>query len=1037
MHREYRPEDMDTLSSDPFAAGSQGEQEHESHRLYVFTALLGLLIGADVLQSWLSWPEWRPLGLSLSLIAAIQGAIYIVYGALDALFHRRIGADFALAQACVAAIVLGQPFVAAEVVFIALVGEVLEAVTFARTQKALGRLVEKSPRTARVRRDGAVVELPAGDVVEGDLVVVRPGERIPVDGPVEAGRSTVDESALTGESLPVDKGPADPVFTGTLNQFGVIEVRALKVGRETTLGQVVRMVEQARYKKADLERTADRLARYFLPAVEIAAGITLAVGYLVGWPDVWSRTVAVLVVACPCALVLATPAAMLASMAWLARHGVLIKGGYALERLAACDTIAFDKTGTLTEGKPRFTSLVVVPGRDESEVLRLAASAEEASPHPLAVAVAAEARRRALDLGMADEVRLESGFGVQALVTQPGAEPDRILVGSRRFMTEHGLAIDQSVEPLFQELEERGETPVFVALSGALAGVIGLDDTVRPEAHDVIHDLKHLKISEFAVLTGDREAVARRVAKRVHIKTVQAELLPADKARWIREQQQAGRKVAMVGDGINDAPALAQADAGIALGGIGADLATEAGDLILLGEPLRNLPALVELARATVRVIRQNIIGFAFGLNALAVILASLGILSPVAAAILHQVGSLLVLLLAMRLLAFGDWAKWPALSGLGALGNHINRLDEALDFGSAWRWCAGHHGGILAGVIAASAFFYAASGITMIGTDEAGIVQRFGGYRDLLAPGLHLRFPAPIERVTRIAPSRMRGLDIGFREGATSREPLRWESRHERSAEGPDEPSGSALLLTGDGQYLEMTASVQYGIDSSRSNAIRRFLLGIDRPEPAIGVLAESAVRKVVARRGLLDILTRGRHAAEAAATEELQERLGTVDIGVLVHGIMFQDVHPPLGVLDAYRDVSRAQCDHQRRINEAAAYRAEKLADADGRALAAKNSALADLDRQLALASSGADVFAYQLAARLPARSLSDFRLFWETIALVLPGKPKLILDAHASRPQRLIFSRFPLEQAAGLVQPMPVPGPKQSGDAPPGPR
>jgi Cu+-exporting ATPase len=1023
---------MDPLAADPLTNAGSGGPDEGGRRLLGFTALLGLLIGGDVLQGWLGLPEWRPLGLSLSLIAAILGAVYIVYGALEALLNRRIGADFALAQACIAALVLGQPFVAAEVVFIALVGEVLEAVTFARTQRALGRLVDQSPRLARVRRDGIEVEIAAGDVQLGDLVIVRPGERIPVDGPVEAGRSTVDQSALTGESLPVDKGPADPVFTGSLNQFGVIEIRAERVGRETTFGQVVRMVAEARHRKANLERTADRLARYFLPAVEIAAGITLLAGYLLGWPDVWPRTVAVLVVACPCALVLATPAAMLASMGWLARHGILIKGGYALERLAECDTFAFDKTGTLTEGKPRFSSLAVVPGREETAVLRLAASAEQASHHPLAVAVAAEARRRGLDLGVATEVKLEPGCGVDAHVAHPGGEPALVLVGNRRLLAEHGLAIDESVEPLFQELEDRGETPLFVAIDGVIAGLIGLDDTVRPEAHDVIHDLKHQKIAGFAVLTGDREAVARRVAKKVHIRTVGSELSPADKARWISEQQRSGRKVAMVGDGINDAPALAQAEAGIALGGIGADLAAEAGDLIVLGDPLRNLPALVALARATLRVIRQNIIGFAFGLNALAVILASLGILSPVAAAILHQVGSLLVLFNAMRLLAFGDWTEWPVLRRVRAIGDRINRLDDAIDFGLGWQWCVGHRGRILAGVIAGLAFLYAGSGITTIGTGEVGIVQRFGGYRDMLAPGLHLRFPAPIERVTRIAPGRIRGFEIGFQEGAGSGEPLRWESSHGRSGQDEDERA-TPLLLTGDGQFLEMTASVQYTIDTDRSEAFRRYVLGVASVEPVIQVLAESAVRSVVARRALLDLLTTGRREAESAATALFQERLRKVAIGVVVHRIMLQDVHPPLAVVDAYRDVSRAQSDRQRRINEAAAYRAEKLADADARAEATVNSALADKERQLAGASSAADVFAYQLAARETARSLTDFRLFWETIASVLAGKPKLILDTPADRPQRLIYSRLPLEQAASLLQPNSVP--KSSGAAPPG--
>ncbi len=947
--------------------------------------------------------------------------MYIVYGALEALFRGRIGADFALAQACIAALVLGQPFVAAEVVFIALVGEVLEAITFARTKRAVRSLVDQTPRTARVRRDGVEVEIPAREVTAGEVVIVRPGERIPVDGPVVTGRSTVDQSALTGESIPVDKGPSDQVFTGTLNQFGVIEVHAQKVGGETTFGQVVRTVAQARGRKADLERVADRLARYFLPAVEIAAAVTLAAGYVLGWPDVWSRTVAVLVVACPCALVLATPAAMLASMAWLARHGILIKGGYALERLATCDTFAFDKTGTLTQGNPRLASLVPAPGCEENEVLRLAASVEQASEHPLARAVAAGARERGLDLAPASEIHVLPGAGVEGLVARRGENPARVLVGNQRLLAEHKLTLDEASAPVLQALDDQGETALVVAVDGMIVGWIGLRDTVRPEAHDVIHDLKHLKVKQIALLTGDREPVARRVARQVHLKTVLPELMPADKAAWIREQQEAGRKVAMVGDGINDAPALAQADAGIALGGIGSDLAAEAGDLIILGDPLRNLPALVELSRATVAVIRQNIIGFAFGLNAVAVILASLGILSPVAAAILHQVGSLLVLLNAMRLLVFGGWADLPPVRQVRAVGQQIGRLDEAVDLEDVWRRLVRHRQAILYWSLGLMAIVYACSGITAIGPGEAGLVLRFGGYRGVLEPGLHVRWPEPIERVIRLEPGLVRSVDIGFRRVAgTQGEPLRWESSHGRSLDEVDEEAGDTLLLTGDGQFLEISASVQYAVDTSRPGSLRRIALGVAEPEASVQTLAESAVRQTVARRPLLDILTVGRRAAEAAATRRLEQSVGSLDLGMQIRGITFQDVHPPLTVVDAYRDVSRAQSDRLRRVNEAGAYRAEKLADAEARAKATVNAAQAEYERALALAASQADVFSYQLSARDPAPALTDFRLFWETITSVLADRPKLILDGSTGRPQRLIVPRLPLEQAASLISP-----------------
>ena len=323
---------------------------------------------------------------------------------------------------------------------------------------------------------------------------------------------------------------------------------------------------------------------------------------------------------------------------------------------------------------------------------------------------------------------------------------------------------------------------MLVAVDGAIAGVIGVHDPIRPEAHDVIHDLRHLKIREIAVLTGDREPAARAVAKKIHADTVAAELLPAEKARWIEERRAAGRKVAMVGDGINDAPALAQADAGIALGGVGADLAAEAGSLIILGDPLRVLPGLVELSRSTVAIIRQNIIGFAFGFNAVAMLSATFGILGPIAAAILHQVGSLLVLLNSMRLLVHGDWAELPPSRWLRRLGAWIGRADDRVDLAAAARWAWGRRrvALIVAGVVLLAG--YATSGWTAIGPGEVGVLRRFGRYAGALGPGLHLRWPYPVERVTILAPDRVRGLQIGFR--APSRpgsDDPGWEASHGR----------------------------------------------------------------------------------------------------------------------------------------------------------------------------------------------------------------------------------------------------------------
>ncbi len=315
-----------------------------------------------------------------------------------------------------------------------------------------------------------------------------------------------------------------------------------------------------------------------------------------GWPDVWQRTVAVLVVACPCALVLATPAAILAAMGWLARHGVVLKGGAALERLAACDTFAFDKTGTLTRGCPELSAVVPLADWDEAAVLRLAAAVESGSRHPLAVAVCAEASARNLEPFPVTDILAQPGAGMSALWHDSDDEPGRaVLVGNRRLLDEHGATLLPDEIAALEALDAQGATPLIVAVDGRPVGLLGLNDAVRPEAHDVIHDLKHARITEIALLTGDRAPAARRVAQQTHISLVEAELLPADKAAWIGGRQEAGRRVVMVGDGINDAPALAAADVGIAIGGAGCDLAAEAGEILLLGEPLQVLPDLVLL----------------------------------------------------------------------------------------------------------------------------------------------------------------------------------------------------------------------------------------------------------------------------------------------------------------------------------------------------------------------------------------------------------------------------------------------------------
>jgi Cu+-exporting ATPase len=613
-----------------------------------------------------------------------------------------------------------------------------------------------------------------------------------------------------------------------------------------------------------------------------------------------------------------------------------------------------------------------------------------------------------MDTTPVEEASAHPGEGVSARL-RFGEIERSVLVGNLRLMNERGVPIEPRVEAILAELDASGETPLIVASDGQVLGILGARDTVRPEAHDVIHDLKHLAIKHIVILTGDRPTAAKAVAKKVHVKDVQAELLPADKARWVLEAQAAGRRVAMVGDGINDAPALAAAHVGIALGGIGADLASDAGDLVILGEPLRVLPDLVTLSRATVSVIRQNIILFAFGLNAVAMASAALGILGPVPAAILHQAGSLLVLLNAMRLLAFGDWPNMTPIRQIRELGRAITRLDDRLDVEHAVGRLLSRWRTLMATGLVVAAIGYATWGWTALGPGEVGLVRRLGRHVATLGPGLHLRLPPPFESVTRLDPDQPRSLEIGFRTDAIeSSSGVRWESGHGRtvSARAEDE----ALLLTGDGRLVELAATAQYRLDRAGEQGLRAYAFGAADPDRALRPLAESSVRTVVGRRGLESLLTKGRQDAERAAAELLQQRTDACGLGLVVTGMTFQEVHPPLPVVEAYRDVSRAESDRQRRANEASARRSEVLSNARGAAAATVNRAEAERSVLVSRAAGEADAFRYIAAARSADPPLTDQRLYWEAVAAVLAGKSKLVLDPGQARPRHLILSEFP---------------------------
>ena len=517
---------------------------------------------------------------------------------------------------------------AAVIIALILLGRYLEARAKGRTSAAIKRLIGLRAKTARVLREGQEIDIPIEQVVLGDIVVVRPGEKIPVDGVVLEGRSAVDESMITGESIPVEKNPGDEVIGATINKTGSFRLRATRVGKDSVLAQIVRLVQEAQGSKAPIQRLADVVAAYFVPAVIAVAAITFVIWLVWGPAPAFTyallNAVAVLIIACPCALGLATPTAIMVGTGKGAESGVLIRGGEALETAHKINAIVFDKTGTITVGEPSLTDVVVLPGKDwsEDELLRLAAAAERGSEHPLGEAIVAAARERGIELGEAQEFAALPGLGVQATV---GGR--RVLLGNLKLMEESGLPLD-GLRAEGERLAAAGKTPMFVAVDGRLAGIAALADTVKPGAAAAIARLKGMGI-EVVMITGDNRHTAEAVARQVGVDRVLAEVLPADKAQQVRLLQDEGKTVAMVGDGINDAPALAQADVGIAIG-TGTDVAMEASDITLMRGDLDGVATAVALSKRTMLTIRQNLF-WAFFYNV---------ILIPVAAGVLYPLFS-------------------------------------------------------------------------------------------------------------------------------------------------------------------------------------------------------------------------------------------------------------------------------------------------------------------------------------------------------------------------------------------------------------
>ena len=584
---------------------------------------------------------------ALAMGAVVAGGWYVFPRGWRAAVNRALDMNFLMSVAALGALLIGEYAEAASVMFLFAVAQLLESASMDRARNAIRSLMELTPAQATVVRDGREVRVAAEDVQVGETVVVRPGEKIAVDGRVLEGRSAVNQSPITGESMPVAKDPGDEVFAGTLNGEGVLEVTSTRPHADTTLARIVQAVEDAHATRAPSQAFVDRFARVYTPLV-VGAAVLLAIGppLLLGaaWGEWFYRALALLVVACPCALVISTPVTVVSALAGAARQGILIKGGLHLENAGRARVVALDKTGTVTEGRPEVTAVRPLNGTDPRRVLALAAAVEARSEHPLAAAILERARDAGLALPSAEATRAHPGRGVEAMV-----EGRRVWVGSERLFAELGLG-DPAAAGEARQLEEQGSTVVLVAYDEGFLGAIAVSDRLRPEAAASVASLRAAGIGTVALLTGDNPATARAVASALGDPEliVEAGLLPADKVTAVRELENNYGPVLMVGDGINDAPALAAATTGVAMGAAGTDVALETADVALMADDLSRLPQLIGLARKSEGIIRGNI-GFALLVKAVFVVLAAGGIATLWMAVLADMGASLLVIANGMR----------------------------------------------------------------------------------------------------------------------------------------------------------------------------------------------------------------------------------------------------------------------------------------------------------------------------------------------------------------------------------------------------
>ncbi|MDQ0859881.1 heavy metal translocating P-type ATPase [Bacillus sp. V2I10] len=684
---EYNPDEISIVDMKEAIKklGYSLEQKQETtgekvdHRLKEIEKQTGKFIFSSILSIPLLWamvshfeftsfiwlPEmfmnpWVQLALATPVQFLVGGQFYV--GAYKALRNKSANMDVLVALGTSAAYfysiylsiqTIGSDAHMAELYFetsavlitLIILGKLFEAKAKGRSSEAIKKLMGMQAKTATVFRDGQELNVPIEEVIAGDIVYVKPGEKVPVDGEIFEGRSALDESMITGESIPVDKTAGDVVIGSTINKNGFLKVKATKVGKDTALAQIIKVVEEAQGSKAPIQRLADVISGIFVPIVVGIAIVTFLVWYFVVSPGEFAvaleKLIAVLVIACPCALGLATPTSIMAGSGRAAEYGILFKGGEHLETTHRLDTVILDKTGTVTNGKPTLTDVILSNGFEEKEFLKVVGAAERNSEHPLAEAIVQGIKEKGIELGSSEHFEAIPGFGIESKV-----ESKSLLIGTRRLMEKHNIDVG-NILPKMENLEKQGKTAMLVAIDHQFAGVIAVADTIKETSQKAIERLKKMGL-EVVMITGDNKQTAQAIANEVGIDHVIAEVLPEGKAEEVKKLQKAGKKVAMVGDGINDAPALATADIGMAIG-TGTDVAMEAADITLIRGDLNSIADAIYMSKMTIRNIKQNLF-WAFAYNALGVPIAALGFLAPWLAGVAMAFSSVSVVLNALRL---------------------------------------------------------------------------------------------------------------------------------------------------------------------------------------------------------------------------------------------------------------------------------------------------------------------------------------------------------------------------------------------------